>query len=120
MSKAMRQMLEQSGRAGAARGEAASYLTSDEACGPLLDHQGTGSAKLRAGTGGLLEAALTRQNLQAAWKRVKANKGAAGVGRMSMHQVIKGVNPFLITYLIILTTFILFPQIVTAPVAWMR
>ena len=32
-----------------------------------------------AGTGGLLEAALTRQNLQAAWLRVKANKGAAGV-----------------------------------------
>jgi RNA-directed DNA polymerase len=32
-----------------------------------------------ASTGGLLEAALTRQNLQAAWKRVKANKGAAGV-----------------------------------------
>jgi tripartite ATP-independent transporter DctM subunit len=44
----------------------------------------------------------------------------AGVGRMSMHQVIKGVNPFLVTYLIILTAFVLFPQIVTAPVAWMR
>ena len=44
----------------------------------------------------------------------------AGVGRLSMHQVIKGVNPFLITYLIILTTFVIFPQIVTAPVAWMR
>ena len=44
----------------------------------------------------------------------------AGVGRISMHQVIKGVNPFLITYLIILATFVIFPQIVTAPVAWMR
>ena len=44
----------------------------------------------------------------------------AGVGRLSMHQVIKGVNPFLVTYLIILTLFVLFPQIVTAPVAWMR
>ena len=44
----------------------------------------------------------------------------AGVGRISMHQVIKGVNPFLITYLIILITFVIFPQIVTAPVAWMR
>ena len=44
----------------------------------------------------------------------------AGVGRISMHQVIKGVNPFLITYLIILATFVMFPQIVTAPVAWMR
>ena len=44
----------------------------------------------------------------------------AGVGRLSLHQVIKGVNPFLITYSIILFTFVLFPQIVTAPVAWMR
>ena len=44
----------------------------------------------------------------------------AGVGRLSMHQVIKGVNPFLITYLLILVLFIVFPQIVTAPVAWMR
>ncbi|TAG25774.1 MAG: TRAP transporter large permease subunit [Burkholderiales bacterium] len=44
----------------------------------------------------------------------------AGVGRLSMHQVIKGVNPFLITYLIILAMFVMFPQIVTAPVAWMR
>ena len=33
----------------------------------------------KAGTGGLLEAALERENLQAAWRRVKANKGAAGV-----------------------------------------
>ena len=44
----------------------------------------------------------------------------AGVGRISMHQVIKGVNPFLITYTLILFLFVLFPQIVTAPVAWMR
>ena len=39
-----------------------------------------------AGTGGLLEAALTRQNLQAAWKRVKANKGAAGVDGLDIEQ----------------------------------
>ncbi|MEQ1638907.1 MAG: TRAP transporter large permease subunit [Methylococcales bacterium] len=44
----------------------------------------------------------------------------AGIGRLSMHQVIKGVNPFLLAYTIILFTFVLFPQIVTAPVAWMR
>ncbi|MDD5333892.1 MAG: TRAP transporter large permease subunit [Rhodoferax sp.] len=44
----------------------------------------------------------------------------AGVGRISMHQVIKGVNPFLLTYTLILFLFVLFPQIVTAPVAWMR
>lgn len=30
------------------------------------------------GPGGLLEEALTRENLQAAWKRIKANKGAGG------------------------------------------
>ena len=44
----------------------------------------------------------------------------AGVGRMSLGQVIKGVNPFLITYTLILLLFVLFPHIVTAPVAWMR
>ncbi len=44
----------------------------------------------------------------------------AGVGRLSMGQVIKGVNPFLVTYLFILALFVVFPQIVTAPVAWMR
>jgi tripartite ATP-independent transporter DctM subunit len=44
----------------------------------------------------------------------------AGVGRLPLHQVIKGVNPFLITYTLILFSFVLFPQIVTAPVAWMR
>ncbi len=44
----------------------------------------------------------------------------AGVGRMPLIQVIRGVNPFLITYTLILFLFVLFPQIVTAPVAWMR
>ncbi|MES2509127.1 MAG: TRAP transporter large permease subunit [Pseudomonadota bacterium] len=44
----------------------------------------------------------------------------AGVGRMPLHQVIRGVNPFLLTYTLILFLFVLFPQIVTAPVAWMR
>ncbi len=44
----------------------------------------------------------------------------AGVGKLSLHQVIKGVNPFLFTYVLILALFVVFPQIVTAPVAWMR
>ena len=44
----------------------------------------------------------------------------AGVGRLPMHMVIKGVNPFLLTYTLILILFIVFPQLVTAPVAWMR
>jgi TRAP-type transport system large permease protein len=44
----------------------------------------------------------------------------AGVGRLSMHQVIKGVNPFLATYTLILALFVAFPQIVTEPVRWLR
>ncbi|MFX1678826.1 TRAP transporter large permease subunit [Mitsuaria sp. CC2] len=44
----------------------------------------------------------------------------AGVGRLSMHQVIKGVNPFLITYALILVMFTAFPELVTAPIKWMR
>ena len=44
----------------------------------------------------------------------------AGVGRLPLHRVIQGVNPFLITYVLILIMFVIFPQIVTAPVAWMR
>ena len=44
----------------------------------------------------------------------------ASVGRMPLHSVIRGISPFLITYLSILALFIAFPQIVTAPVAWMR
>jgi len=44
----------------------------------------------------------------------------AGVGRMPLHEVIRGVNPFLVTYLVILSMLVAFPQIVTAPVAFMR
>lgn len=79
MSKVMRQMPEPSGRVGDAPGEAGRDPASDEACGPSREHQGTGLATPMAGAGTLLEGALTRENLQAAWKRVKANKGAAGV-----------------------------------------
>jgi tripartite ATP-independent transporter DctM subunit len=44
----------------------------------------------------------------------------ASVGRMPLHSVIRGISPFLMTYIAILALFIAFPQIVTAPVAWMR
>ena len=44
----------------------------------------------------------------------------AGVGRLRLDDVIRGVTPFLMTYLAILAAFVVFPQIVTAPLAWMR
>jgi len=84
--KVMRQMPGQPGRAGRRRGEAGPDTASDETGGTLHEHPDTGSAKPKAGTGGLLEAALTRQNLQTAWKRVKANKGAAGVDGLDIEQ----------------------------------
>ena len=86
MSKAKRQMLERSGRVSVAWGEALSDLASDEACGPPSEPPDTGLAKQTAGPGGLLEAALTRQNLRQAWKRIKANKGAAGVDGLDIEQ----------------------------------
>ncbi|MGE0100563.1 MAG: hypothetical protein AB7S86_19660 [Hydrogenophaga sp.] len=82
----MRQMPERSGRASAAHGEAVRDPASDEACGPPREHQGTGSARSKAGAGTLLEAALTRENLQAAWKRARANKRAAGVDGLDIEQ----------------------------------
>ncbi|ABE31741.1 reverse transcriptase family protein [Paraburkholderia xenovorans LB400] len=78
MRQAMRQMPAQAGRAGVARGEAARVPVSDEACGPRREPENTGSA--------LLQAALTRENLQRALKRVRANKGAAGVDGLDIDQ----------------------------------
>lgn len=66
------------GRTGAARGEAAREAVSDEACGSRHETKDTGSA--------LLEAALTRENLRQAFKRVRANKGAPGVDGLDIEQ----------------------------------
>jgi len=68
----------QAGRAVAARGEAAREAVSDEACGSRCETKSTGSA--------LLEAALTRENLRRAFKRVRANKGAPGVDGLDIDQ----------------------------------
>ena len=81
MPKALRQMPAQAGRAGQARGEAASEPASDEAGGPRREPNDTGNPHAA-----LLHAALTRENLQRAFKRVRANKGAAGVDALDIDQ----------------------------------
>jgi RNA-directed DNA polymerase len=68
----------QAGRSEEEPGEAGGDLGSDEARHPRHDPQSTGSA--------LLVAALTRENLQRALKRVRANKGAAGVDGLDINQ----------------------------------
>ncbi len=80
MSKqqARRQMPALAGRAGDARGEAAREAVRDEACCSRYGAEGTGS--------GLLRAALTRENLQRALKRVRANKGASGADGLDIDQ----------------------------------
>ena len=78
MQQAKRQMPAQVGRAGDTRGEAACDPVSDEAGCPRHGTKSTGSA--------LLMAVLTRENLQRAFKRVKANKGAAGVDGLDIIQ----------------------------------
>lgn len=59
-------------------GEAVIRPVSDEALRPRGETDSTGQ--------GLLYRALARGNLQRAWKRVKANKGAAGVDGLSIEQ----------------------------------
>ena len=78
MQQAVRQMPVQTGRAGEMRGEAAHAPVSDEVCGPRHEIGNTGSA--------LLEAALTRENLKQALRRVRRNKGAAGVDGLDIDQ----------------------------------
>jgi len=78
MQQAKRQMSAQAERAGVAYGEAGRDPVSDEARCPRHDTKGTGSA--------LLMAALTRENLRQAFKRVRANKGAAGVDGLDIDQ----------------------------------
>lgn len=44
----------------------------------------------------------------------------SGVARVPMGAVIRGVNPFLIAQLIVLFLLIIFPDLVTVPLAWLR
>src|SRR5450830_352938 len=86
MLKAMRQMPAKAGRASVTCGEAVRVFVSDEACSPRHEHRNTGSGPTEPVPSALLLQALTRENLQQAWKRVKANKGAAGVDGLDIEQ----------------------------------
>ena len=74
----MHQMPAQAGRDTVGGGEAVLGVPSDEARLPRHAMVNTGQ--------GLLTQALARENMQRAWKRVKANKGAAGVDGMDIVQ----------------------------------
>ena len=78
MQKAQRQMPANAGREAVGQGEAMPDAFSDEAFCPRHATGGTGSA--------LLQAALTTENLRRAFKRVRANKGAAGVDGLDIDQ----------------------------------
>ena len=65
-------------RSAKGHGEALSEAGSDEALRPRLEPEDTGS--------GLLHAVLARENMQQAWKRVRANKGAAGVDGLGIDE----------------------------------
>jgi RNA-directed DNA polymerase len=67
------------GRSGAERGEAALEPGSDEA-------RPARHAQTDSGAGELLGQALARENMAAAWGRVKANQGSAGVDGRTVQQ----------------------------------
>lgn len=85
MSSVSPQMPAQAGRAGVGGGEAASAPVSEETGDPRRENADTG----REPGSSLLEAALMRENLRRALKRVRANKGAAGVDGLSIDQTVE-------------------------------
>jgi RNA-directed DNA polymerase len=78
MRMALRQMSATAERSGRKQGEALSAPVSDEASCPRHEPEDTGP--------GLLSAVLARENMQQAWKRVRSNKGAAGVDGLSIDE----------------------------------
>jgi len=71
MNRVLHQMPARAGQVAGRRGEASSKASSDETRSTRQEPEDAGR--------GLLAQALARENMQRAWKRVKANKGAAGI-----------------------------------------
>lgn len=78
MRGALRQMSAKAERPGKGQGESLSAPDSDEAPRPRHEAEDTGA--------GLLSAVLARENMQQAWKRVKSNKGAAGIDGLGIDE----------------------------------
>ena len=78
MRRAGRQMSASAERSGVGQGEALPGPVSDEATRPRYEAESTGP--------GLLGAVLARENMQLAWKRVRSNKGAAGIDGLDIDQ----------------------------------
>jgi RNA-directed DNA polymerase len=78
MQRTLRQMSAEAERSGKKQGEALSSPVSDEALCPRHEPEDTGP--------GLLSAVLARENMQQAWKRVRSNKGAAGVDGLGIDE----------------------------------
>lgn len=78
MSTVPHQMPASAGRVATREGEALPGAISDETGLPRQEPEGAGRS--------LLEQAFARENMQRAWKRVKANKGTAGVDGLDIAQ----------------------------------
>jgi len=78
MSTVRHQMPAPAGRVAEREGEALPDAASDETALPRREPEGAGR--------GLLEQVFARENMQRAWKRVKANKGAAGIDGLDITQ----------------------------------
>ena len=76
--RAQRQMSPEVERIGKEQGETLSEPVSDEARRPRHEVEDTGP--------GLLSAVLAREDMQQAWKRVRANKGAAGIDGLGIDE----------------------------------
>jgi TRAP-type transport system large permease protein len=42
-----------------------------------------------------------------------------GVGRIPMHEVIKGVMPFLLSQVVVMALLVVFPELVMTPLRWL-